>query len=147
MKKDIHSKEYRLVVFEDSAINYSFLTKSTVKTDETVKWEDGNEYPLFKIEISDQSHPYYTGQRTLVDTAGRIEKFNRKYKKKDIPAKQFSDVKIKQRNAGNYGWPGPEKTVKYWVELVNGYAVGMHEPKRGKAEFPMYEMPKEEKIA
>ena len=52
MKKDIHSKEYRLVVFEDSSINYSFLTKSTVKTDETVKWEDGNEYPLFKIEIS-----------------------------------------------------------------------------------------------
>ena len=82
MKNDIHSKEYRLVVFEDSSINYSFLTKSTVKTDETVKWEDGNEYPLFKIEISDQSHPYYTGQRTLVDTAGRIEKFNRKYKKK-----------------------------------------------------------------
>ena len=64
MKKDIHSKEYRLVVFEDSSINYSFLTKSTVKTDETVKWEDGNEYPLFKIEISDQSHTYYTGQRT-----------------------------------------------------------------------------------
>ena len=83
MKKDIHSKEYRLVVFEDSSINYSFLTKSTVKTDETVKWEDGNEYPLFKIEISDKSHQYYTGQRTLVDTAGRIEKFNRKYKKKD----------------------------------------------------------------
>ena len=68
----------------------------------------------------------------------------RKYKKKDIPAKQFSDVKIKDRNAGNYGWPGPEKTVKYWVELENGWAVGMHEPKRGKAEFPMYEMPTED---
>ena len=71
----------------------------------------------------------------------------RKYKKKDIPAKQFSDVKIKDRNAGNYGWPGPEKTVKYWVELENGWAVGMHEPKRGKAEFPMYEMPMEENVA
>tara|TARA_B100001027_G_C16219687_1_gene309181 strand:- start:50 stop:385 length:336 start_codon:yes stop_codon:yes gene_type:complete len=71
----------------------------------------------------------------------------RKYKKKDIPAKQFSDVKIKDRHAGNYGWPGPEKTVKYWVELENGWAVGMHEVKRGKAEFPMYEMPKEENIA
>ena len=70
-----------------------------------------------------------------------------KYKKKDIPARQFSDVKIKDRNAGNYGWPGPEKTVKYWVELENGWAVGMHEPKRGKAEFPMYEMPKEENVA
>ena len=60
---------------------------------------------------------------------------------------QFSDIKIKQRNAGNYGWPGPEKTVKYWVELENGWAVGMHEIKRGKAEFPMYEMPKEEVVA
>lgn len=67
----------------------------------------------------------------------------RKYKKKDIPAKQFSDVKILDRNAGNHGWPGPEKTVKYWVELENGWAVGMHEVKKGKAEFPMYEMPKE----
>lgn len=71
----------------------------------------------------------------------------RKYKKKDIPAKQFSDVKIVDRNASNVGWPGTEKTVKYWVELENGWAVGMHEPKRGKAEFPMYEMPKEENVA
>ena len=83
MKKDTHSKDYRLVVFEDRSCNYSFLTRSTVKTDKTIKWEDGNEYPLFKLDISDQSHPYYTGQRTLVDTAGRIEKFNRKYNKKD----------------------------------------------------------------
>ena len=79
MKKDTHSEEYRFVVFEDSSC---FLTRSTVKTDKTVKWEDGKEYPLFKLDISDQSHPYYTGQRTLVDTAGRIEKFNRKYNKK-----------------------------------------------------------------
>ena len=82
MKKGTHPDNYRLVVFKDTSCDYAFLTKSTVKTDETVKWEDGNEYPLFKIEICDQSHPYYTGQRTLVDTAGRIEKFNRKYKKK-----------------------------------------------------------------
>lgn len=82
MKKDTHSEEYRLVVFEDSSCNYSFLTRSTVQTDKTVKWENGKEYPLFKLDISDQSHPYYTGKRTLVDTAGRIEKFNRKYNKK-----------------------------------------------------------------
>ena len=55
MKKDTHSKDYRLVVFEDSSCNYSFLTRSTVKTDKTVKWEDGNEYPLFKLDISDKS--------------------------------------------------------------------------------------------
>jgi|TARA_B100001094_G_C18182974_1_gene802005 hypothetical protein len=71
----------------------------------------------------------------------------RKYKKKEIPARQFADVRIKERNASNHGWPGDEKTVKYWVELENGWAVGMHEPKRGKAEFPMYEMPKEEVVA
>ena len=57
MKKDTHSKDYRLVVLEDSSCNYSFLTRSTVKTDKTVKWEDGNEYPLFKLDISDKSHP------------------------------------------------------------------------------------------
>ena len=83
MKSDIHPENYRPVVFKDSASGFTFLSRSCARTTQTVKWEDGNEYPLFKIEISDQSHPYYTGQRTLVDTAGRIEKFNRKYKKKD----------------------------------------------------------------
>jgi len=81
MKKDIHP-EYREVVFQDVQSDFKFLTRSTMTSDEKIKWEDGKEYPLFKIEISDQSHPYYTGQRTLVDTAGRIEKFNRKYGKK-----------------------------------------------------------------
>jgi large subunit ribosomal protein L31 len=83
MKKDTHSENYRLVVFEDTSCGFSFLTKSTVQTDKTISWSDGNEYPLYKIEISDKSHPYYTGQRTLVDTAGRIEKFNKKYSKKN----------------------------------------------------------------
>ena len=83
MKKDIHPENYRFVVFQDASCDYTFLTKSTVETKDKIKWEDGKEYPHFKIEISDKSHPYYTGQRTLVDTAGRIEKFNRKYKKKD----------------------------------------------------------------
>ena len=82
MKKDVHPN-YREVVFVDVSNDYRFLTRSTVKTKDTTKWEDGNEYPLFKLDISDKSHPYYTGQRTLVDTAGRIEKFNRKYNKKD----------------------------------------------------------------
>jgi|TARA_Y100001970_G_C13805886_1_gene637451 large subunit ribosomal protein L31 len=85
MKKDTHPKEYRFVVFQDVSCDYSFLTKSTVQTTETIKWEDGNEYPLFKMEISDKSHPYFTGKQNLIDTAGRIEKFNQKYKinKKD----------------------------------------------------------------
>ena len=68
---------------QDISTGFTILTKSTANTKDTIKWEDGNEYPLFKLDISDKSHPYYTGQRTLVDTAGRIEKFNRKYNKKD----------------------------------------------------------------
>ena len=81
MKKDTHSKDYRLVVFEDSSCNYSFLTRSTVKTDKTIKWEDGNEYPVVKLEITHKSHPFYTGKMKLVDTAGRVDKFMNRYKK------------------------------------------------------------------
>ena len=79
MKKEIHPDDYRLVVFQDVSCDYSFLTRSTVKTSDTIKWKDGNEYPLYKLEISDKSHPYFTGKQNLVDSAGRIEKFNRKY--------------------------------------------------------------------
>ena len=80
MKKEIHPDNYRLVVFQDVSCDYSFLTRSTVKTSDTIKWEDGKEYPLYKLDISDRSHPYFTGKQNLVDSAGRIEKFNRKYK-------------------------------------------------------------------
>ena len=79
MKKDLHPKEYRFVVFQDVSCDYSFLTRSTVKTTETIKWKDGKEYPLYKLDISDKSHPYFTGKQNLVDSAGRIEKFNKKY--------------------------------------------------------------------
>lgn len=80
MKKDIHPK-YDFVVFKDIASDFSFLTRSTARTNEKVKWEDGNEYPLVKVEISSESHPFYTGKQKLVDTAGRIEKFKRRYNK------------------------------------------------------------------
>jgi len=79
MKKDTHPKEYRFVVFQDVSCDYKFLTKSSIETKETIKWEDGKEYPLYKLDISDKSHPYFTGKQNLVDTAGRIEKFNKKY--------------------------------------------------------------------
>ena len=82
MKKDIHP-EYREVVFQDVQSDFKFLTRSTMKSDEKIKWEDGKEYPLYKLEISDKSHPFFTGKQNLVDTAGRIEKFNQKYKIKD----------------------------------------------------------------
>ena len=81
MKKDIHPKDYRMVVFKDMSNEYSFLSKSTVKTKETVVWEDGLEYPLIKLEISHTSHPFYTGKMKLVDTAGRVDKFKTRYQK------------------------------------------------------------------
>ena len=80
MKKDLHP-EYGFVVFKDIASDFAFLTRSTKKSSETIKWEDGNEYPLINVEISSASHPFYTGKQKLVDTAGRIEKFRRKYGK------------------------------------------------------------------
>ncbi|MCL2682807.1 MAG: type B 50S ribosomal protein L31 [Bacteroidales bacterium] len=81
MKAEIHPKDYRLVVFKDMSNEYAFLGKSTVSTKETIKWEDGNEYPLVKFEISSASHPFFTGKVKLVDTAGRVDKFMNKYKK------------------------------------------------------------------
>jgi large subunit ribosomal protein L31 len=81
MKKDIHPKEYRLVVFKDISNDHSFMTRSTVATKETIVWEDGKEYPLVKLEISNTSHPFYTGKFKMVDTAGRIDKFRQKFEK------------------------------------------------------------------
>lgn len=71
-----------MVVFKDMSNEHMFITKSTVDTKETVQWEDGNEYPLYKLEISNTSHPFYTGKMNFVDTAGRIDKFNKRYGKK-----------------------------------------------------------------
>jgi large subunit ribosomal protein L31 len=82
MKEGIHPKSYRFVVFKDMSNGYSFLSRSTAASKETIKWEDGNEYPLVKLEISNTSHPFYTGKNVLVDTAGRIEKFRKRYAKK-----------------------------------------------------------------
>ncbi|MGE7776706.1 MULTISPECIES: type B 50S ribosomal protein L31 [Chitinophaga] len=81
MKQGIHPENYRFVVFKDMSNGDSFLSKSTTPTRETITWEDGNEYPLIKLEISNTSHPFYTGKNVLVDTAGRIDKFNKRYKK------------------------------------------------------------------
>ena len=82
MKADIHPK-YQPVVFQDVTSDFSFLTKSTMTSKEKIKWEDGQEYPLIKVEISSASHPFYTGkQQRILDTAGRVERFNKKYAKK-----------------------------------------------------------------
>ncbi len=81
MKKDIHPKNYRFVVFKDISNDYMFLTRSTVNSKETITYTDGKEYPLVKLEISNTSHPFFTGKIKLVDTAGRVDKFKTKYQK------------------------------------------------------------------
>ena len=78
MKKGIHP-DYRTVVFQDTSCDFAILTKSTIKSSDNIKWADGNTYPLIKLEISSGSHPYFTGKQKLLDTAGRVEKFQKKY--------------------------------------------------------------------
>jgi large subunit ribosomal protein L31 len=87
MKSDIHPN-YRPVVFMDQGAEFSFITKSTIETTETIEWEDGNTYPLAKVDISSESHPFFTGTMKIVDTAGRVERFERRYggRKKAAPA-------------------------------------------------------------
>jgi len=80
MKEGIHPGNYRLVVFQDMSNGHAFITKSTANSRDSIKWEDGNEYPLIKLEISNTSHPFYTGKMKLVDTAGRVDKFMNRYK-------------------------------------------------------------------
>ena len=83
MKKDIHPGNYRMVVFKDMSNGTMFISRSTAPSKETVKWEDGKEYPVVKLEISNTSHPFYTGKNVLVDTAGRIDKFKKRYEKRE----------------------------------------------------------------
>ena len=80
MKSDIHP-DYREVVFQDMTSDFKFLTRSTLSSKETIKWKDGNEYPLVKVDISSASHPFYTGQNKIMDTSGRVDKFRKRYAK------------------------------------------------------------------
>jgi large subunit ribosomal protein L31 len=82
MKKGIHP-QYGPVVFQDASADFAILTRSTIKSNETIEWKDGKTYPLVKLEISSASHPFFTGKQKLVDTAGRVEKFKKKYGKKE----------------------------------------------------------------
>jgi len=81
MKKDIHPKDYRFVAFKDMSNGYTFVSRSTARTKETITLEDGKEYPLVKLEISHTSHPFFTGKMKLVDSAGRVDKFKNRYQK------------------------------------------------------------------
>ncbi len=80
MKKEIHPENFRLIVFKDMSNGHTFMTRSTANTKETIKMDDGKDYPLVKLEISNTSHPFYTGKMKLVDSAGRVDKFMNRYK-------------------------------------------------------------------
>ena len=100
MKEGIHP-DYHPVVFQDASNGYAFLTRSTIKSEKTIKWEDGNEYPLVSLEISSSSHPFYTGTQRMVDTAGRVERFQQRY------ARQM-------RNKERLGQVGRAVAVRRW---------------------------------
>lgn len=95
MKKDLHPTDYRLTVFLDEAANFSFLTKSSAPTSETIKWEDGQEYPLVKVHISSASHPFFTGEEKIIDTEGRVDRFAAKMK----AAKEHREALAKKKAA------------------------------------------------
>ena len=79
MKTNLHPTEYRPVVFSDEVAGFAFLTQSTAQTNETIKWEDGNEYPLVKVHISSASHPFFTGEEKIIDTEGRVDRYKAKF--------------------------------------------------------------------
>src|SRR6185436_20832085 len=98
MKKSIHPKDYRPVVFEDLNNGFRFLTRSTVATEETIKWEDGNEYPRVKVHITSQSHPFFTGEERIVDIEGRVEKFKARAKAAEAAREKRANAAKKQQD-------------------------------------------------
>ncbi|MGK0365584.1 MAG: large subunit ribosomal protein L31 [Saprospiraceae bacterium] len=91
MKKGIHPEEYRTVIFKDLSADESFMGRSCAEARDTVTWEDGKDYPLIKLEISSASHPFFTGKMKFVDTAGRIDKFNKKFSKTRFAKKEMDE--------------------------------------------------------
>jgi large subunit ribosomal protein L31 len=98
MKSSIHPTTYRPVVFSDDVAGFAFLTQSTAQTTETIKWEDGNEYPLVKVHISSASHPYFTGEEKIIDTEGRVDRFKAKFAAAEARKEQLAS-KAKKLNA------------------------------------------------
>ena len=122
MKDGIHPDNYRMVVFKDMSNEYAFLSKSAAETKETIQWEDGNEYPLVKIEVSHKSHPFYTGKAQFVDTAGRIDKFRQKYAKFNKGDKAEGCPTLDHKKACPFGRLFCCLVVGVWV--VSPYSVG-----------------------
>ena len=99
-KQELHPKDYQLTVFSDEAAGFSFLTRSTAQSEETIKWEDGNEYPLVKVQISSASHPFFTGEEKIIDTEGRVDRFKaRAAKAAKLKASLGNKVKKAEKEA------------------------------------------------
>lgn len=106
MRSSIHPQDYRPVVFSDEQAGFAFLTRSTAQTKETIKWEDGNEYPLVKVHISSASHPFFTGEEKIIDTEGRVDRFKARFaaaeaRKKELAnkAKKMAAAKARKEKA------------------------------------------------
>ena len=101
MKKDLHPTDYRLVVFQDTSSNFKILTRSTAASNETIKWEDGKEYPLIKVHVSSASHPFFTGEEKVLDIEGRVDKFKARAEaaKKALEAKKAAAKKTASKPA------------------------------------------------
>lgn len=99
MKSSIHPTNYRLVVFSDEVAGFSFLTRSTAPTKDTVNWEDGNEYPLVKVHISSASHPFFTGEEKIIDTEGRVDRFKARFAKAEERKQALANKAKKQKAA------------------------------------------------
>ena len=98
MKSSIHPQNYRPVVFSDDVAGFAFLTQSTAQTDDTIKWEDGNEYPLVKVHISSASHPFFTGEEKIIDTEGRVDRFKAKFAAAEARKQELAN-KAKKKSA------------------------------------------------
>jgi len=154
MKSDIHPENYRLVAFKDMSNDDIFITKSTVETKETTKI-DGVEYPLFKLEISRTSHPYYTGKSKLVDTAGRVDKFRSKYAdfnktsdvKEDTPVDKKQEIPETKTEEPTAEAPAEEPAAEAPAEEPAAEAPAEEPAAESPAEEPAAESPAEEPAA
>ena len=147
MKSDIHPENYRLVAFKDMSNNDVFITKSTVETKETTKI-DGVEYPLFKLEISRTSHPYYTGKSKLVDTAGRVDKFRSKYADFNKPSdvKEDNLIDKKQETSEAKTAPAEEPATEVPAEEPAAEVPAEEPAAEAPAEEPAAEAPADESV-
>ncbi len=99
MKSSIHPTDYRLVVFSDESAGFMFLTRSTVKTTEEIKWEDGKTYPLYKVPVSSASHPFFTGEEKIIDTEGRVDRFKARFAAAEARKESLANKAKKQQAA------------------------------------------------